>query len=49
MPANLATRLLSVVNQLEHLGHIWQIAELLRAYRYYPHLGAFRRYYSVAP
>ncbi len=31
------------------LGHIRQIAELLRAYRYYPHLGAFRRYYSVAP
>ena len=31
------------------LGHIRQIAELLRAYRYYPHLGAFQRYYAVNP
>jgi hypothetical protein len=31
------------------LGHIRQIAELLRAYRYYPHLGAFQQYYSVHP
>jgi hypothetical protein len=31
------------------LGHLRQIAELLRAYRYYPRLGAFRQYYAVAP
>jgi hypothetical protein len=31
------------------LGHIRQIAELLRAYRYYPHLGVFQKYYSVHP
>jgi DinB family protein len=31
------------------LGHIRQIAELLRAYRYYPHLGGFQTYYTVNP
>jgi hypothetical protein len=31
------------------LGHIRQIAEVLRARRYYPHLGAFQRYYAVNP
>ena len=31
------------------LGHIRQIAELVRAYRYYPNLGAFQRYYTVNP
>jgi hypothetical protein len=31
------------------LGHLRQIAELLRAYRFYPHLGAFQKYYTVNP
>jgi hypothetical protein len=31
------------------LGHLRQIAELLRAYRFYPNLGAFQQYYTVNP
>jgi hypothetical protein len=31
------------------LGHIRQMAELLRAYRYYPNLGGFQKYYTVNP
>jgi DinB superfamily len=31
------------------LGHVRQIAELLRAYRYYPKLGGFQKYYMVNP
>jgi DinB superfamily len=31
------------------LGHLRQIAELLRAYRFYPNLGAFQKYYTVNP
>jgi hypothetical protein len=31
------------------LGHIRQIAELVRAHRYYPHLGTFQKYYTVNP
>jgi hypothetical protein len=31
------------------LGHLRQIAELLRAYRFYPNLGAFQKYYAVNP
>ncbi len=31
------------------LGHLRQMAELLRAYRFYPNLGAFQQYYSVNP
>jgi hypothetical protein len=31
------------------LGHIRQMVELLRAYRYYPNLGVFQKYYTVNP
>ncbi|MCL6565790.1 MAG: DinB family protein [Acidobacteriia bacterium] len=31
------------------LGHIRQIAELYRAQAFYPHMGGFRRYYTVKP
>ena len=31
------------------LGHLRQIAELLRAVAYYPHLGAWQRFYTVNP
>lgn len=31
------------------LGHLRQIAELYRARAFYPHMGAFQRYYKVAP
>jgi hypothetical protein len=34
---------------IHELGHIRQIAELLRALRYYPHLGPFQREYRVSP
>jgi hypothetical protein len=31
------------------LGHLKQIAELLRAQRYYPAMGPFQREYKIAP
>ena len=31
------------------LGHIRQIAEIVRARRYFPNMGAFRKYYQVKP
>ncbi len=31
------------------LGHIRQIIEILRSYRYYPRMGAFRSIYEVRP
>jgi hypothetical protein len=31
------------------LGHIRQIAELYRAHAFYPHIGAFQRYYNLKP
>jgi DinB superfamily len=31
------------------LGHLRQMAELVRAYRFYPNLGAFQKYYTVNP
>jgi DinB superfamily len=31
------------------LGHIRQIAELFRAHAFYPHIGAFQRFYTVHP
>lgn len=31
------------------LGHLRQIAELIRARKYYPEMGAFRQYYRVQP
>lgn len=31
------------------LGHVRQVAELLRARAYYPHTGNFHKYYSVNP
>jgi hypothetical protein len=31
------------------LGHVRQIAELLRARRFYPHIGAFQPMYTVRP
>jgi hypothetical protein len=31
------------------LGHVRQIAELLRARRFYPHIGAFQPLYTVRP
>lgn len=43
------------LNELLHewafhdLGHIRQIAELYRAQAFYPHMGGFRRYYTVKP
>jgi hypothetical protein len=31
------------------LGHVRQIAELVRAQRYYPNMGAFRTIYKISP
>ena len=31
------------------LGHVRQIAELIRAVKYYPNMGAWQKYYKVAP
>ena len=34
---------------LHDLGHVRQIAELIRAVKYYPHIGAWQRFYSLNP
>ena len=34
---------------LHDLGHIRQVAELYRAQAFYPHIGAFQRYYKMNP
>jgi len=34
---------------LHDLGHIRQIAELIRAVKYYPHIGPWQRAYSMNP
>ena len=34
---------------LHDLGHIRQIAEVYRAQVFYPHIGAFQRYYTMHP
>ena len=31
------------------LGHLRQIAELVRAVKFYPHMGAWQKFYTVAP
>jgi hypothetical protein len=31
------------------LGHLRQIAELVRAVKFYPHMGAWQRFYTVSP
>lgn len=31
------------------LGHLRQVAELIRARKYYPEMGAFREYYHIEP
>ena len=34
---------------LHDLGHLRQVAELYRAQAFYPHIGAFQRYYKMKP
>lgn len=34
---------------LHDLGHIRQVAEVYRAQAFYPHIGAFQRYYTMHP
>lgn len=43
--------LANILNEwaLHDLGHIRQLAELVRAIRYYPELGPFQRQYSLKP
>jgi hypothetical protein len=44
-------RLIELLNECAYhdLGHIRQIAELTRARKYYPNMGAYSKYYSVNP
>lgn len=42
---------LNLLNEwpLHDLGHIRQIAELIRAVKYYPHIGPWQNFYSLQP
>ena len=44
-------RLCELLNECAYhdLGHIRQIAELVRAQRYYPEMGLYKKYYKVNP
>ncbi|MCW5978607.1 MAG: DinB family protein [Bryobacteraceae bacterium] len=34
---------------LHDLGHVRQVAELVRAVKYYPHIGAWQKFYTLNP